>query len=107
MELRDCGLLQGKPPVVSVDPHVPALLAFMQMLDAGVTGAAVVNAEGEMVANLSVSDLRCGRGDCASKVLAAQASQQGWPPAKAPGIQPVVKCIARNAAIRSSKPASW
>eukprot|EP00195_Chlamydomonas_chlamydogama_P014669 CAMPEP_0202900886 /NCGR_PEP_ID=MMETSP1392-20130828/12091_1 /ASSEMBLY_ACC=CAM_ASM_000868 /TAXON_ID=225041 /ORGANISM="Chlamydomonas chlamydogama, Strain SAG 11-48b" /LENGTH=388 /DNA_ID=CAMNT_0049587343 /DNA_START=36 /DNA_END=1199 /DNA_ORIENTATION=- len=54
------GLLADKPPVVTVDPHVPTVLAYDKMLAAGVSAAAVVAAgSGEIIANLSISDLRC------------------------------------------------
>jgi hypothetical protein len=57
--ISDLGLLTGKPPVKTVDPHTPTLLALRDMLDAGVSGAAVcLPASGEMIANLSVSDVR-------------------------------------------------
>ncbi|KAI3429675.1 hypothetical protein D9Q98_005760 [Chlorella vulgaris] len=56
--LEDLGLLTGKPPVLSVDPHVPALLAYAQLAAQQVSGAPVVTASGEMIANLSISDLR-------------------------------------------------
>lgn len=49
---------KGKPPVISVSPHVPALIAYQKMLDAGVSGAAVVADTGELIANLSLSELR-------------------------------------------------
>ena len=57
--LADLGLLAGKPPVKTVDPDTPTLMALRDMLAAGVSGAAVcVPASGEMIANLSVSDIR-------------------------------------------------
>ena len=58
--LADLGLLSGRPPVMTVDPHTPTLLALRSMLEAGVSGAAVVapGGGGEMMANLSISDLR-------------------------------------------------
>jgi CBS domain-containing protein len=63
--IAELGLLSGKAPVLTVDPHTPALLALREMRDAGVSGAAVVSAgggpaggEGTAIANLSVSDLR-------------------------------------------------
>lgn len=52
------GLMNGKPPVESVSPHIPTLLAFQKMSAAGVSGAAVVPDSGELIANLSISDLR-------------------------------------------------
>ncbi len=48
----------GKPPVISVSPHVPTLIAYQKMLDAGVSGAAVTADTGELIANLSLSELR-------------------------------------------------
>ena len=48
----------GRPPVVSVNPHIPALIAYQKMLEAGVSGAAVVADSGELIANLSLSELR-------------------------------------------------
>lgn len=60
--LQDLGLgseLRGpQHELVTVDPHLPTLLAFDHMLAKGVSGAPVVDAHGEMVANLSVSDLK-------------------------------------------------
>ncbi|KAG1663644.1 hypothetical protein FOA52_011699 [Chlamydomonas sp. UWO 241] len=50
---------QRADTIVSVDPNAPTLLAFDYMLGAGVSGAPVVSPQGELVANLSVSDLRC------------------------------------------------
>lgn len=57
--LQQLGLLAGKPPVVSVSPHIPTLLAYEHMLSEGVSGAAVVADSGELIANLSLSELRC------------------------------------------------
>ena len=57
--IADLGLLSGKAPVLTVDPHTPTLLALREMKAAGVSGAAVVSpATGTAIANLSVSDLR-------------------------------------------------
>ena len=51
----------GKPPVLSVSPHVPALLAYAQLAGQQVSGAPVVtDADGELIANLSISDIRWG-----------------------------------------------
>ncbi len=44
--------------MLSVDPHTPALLAYHSMAQQGVNGAPVVAADGELIANLSISDLR-------------------------------------------------
>jgi CBS domain-containing protein len=59
--LADLGLAggEGRPPVATVDPHTPTLLALKSMLAAGVSGAAVVQAaDGVAIANLSTSDVR-------------------------------------------------
>lgn len=58
--LAELGLLEGRPPLLSVSPSMLTLLAFRSMRDAGVAGAGVVGDQhGELLANLSVSDLRC------------------------------------------------
>lgn len=44
--------------VVRLQPNTPTLLAYKQLADAGVTGAPVVSAEGVLIANLSISDVR-------------------------------------------------
>ena len=57
--IAELGLLAGKRPVLTVDPHTPTLLALREMKAAGVSGAAVVSpTTGTAIANLSVSDLR-------------------------------------------------
>jgi CBS domain-containing protein len=65
--LVDLGLVgPGRPAVMTVAPDTPTLLALRDMLSAGVSGAAVCytgasggrGAPGEMIANLSVSDVR-------------------------------------------------
>lgn len=56
--LEQLGLLTGKPPVLSVNPHVPALLAYAQLAAQQVSGAPVVTDSGELIANLSISDIR-------------------------------------------------
>lgn len=56
--LEQLGLLTGKPPVLSVSPHVPALLAYAQLASQQVSGAPVVTDSGELIANLSISDIR-------------------------------------------------
>eukprot|EP00891_Asterochloris_glomerata_P005954 jgi/Astpho2/5954/Aster-x0699 len=56
--IQKLGLLEGKPEVLCVDPHTPTLLAYKQMLRAGVSGAAVKANGNSMIANLSISDLR-------------------------------------------------
>lgn len=57
--LTDLGLPFTRSLFVSVEPSMPTLLAFDHMLRCGVSGAPVLTAQGVMVANLSVSDLRC------------------------------------------------
>lgn len=58
--IAELGLLAGKRPVLTVDPHTPSLLALREMKAAGVSGAAVVSPDGSgtAIANFSVSDLR-------------------------------------------------
>lgn len=56
--LEALGLLAGKPPVQAVSPHVPTLLAYARMAAQHVSASPVVTDEGELIANLSVSDLR-------------------------------------------------
>lgn len=56
--IEELGLLTGKPPVFTVSPHEPTLMAYSKMSDAGVSGAPVVTETGEAIANLSVSDIR-------------------------------------------------
>ena len=56
--ITDLGLLTGKGPLVLLQPHTPTLLAFEQLAAAGVTGAPVIAGDGELIANLSVSDIR-------------------------------------------------
>lgn len=56
--LDDLGLLTGKPPPISVDPHVPTLLALERMLAENTSGVPVVSEGGELIANLSISDFR-------------------------------------------------
>ncbi|PSC68984.1 CBS domain [Micractinium conductrix] len=56
--LEQLGMLTGKPPVLSVNPHVPALLAYAQLAAQQVSGAPVVTDSGELIANLSISDIR-------------------------------------------------
>ena len=54
--------VDNHPPLVAVSPDMSTLLALDHMLTLGVSGAPVVTSGGEMVANLSISDLRCGMG---------------------------------------------
>jgi 5'-AMP-activated protein kinase regulatory gamma subunit len=56
--LEDLGLLTGKPPMVQVNPNSPTLVALGRLAAEHVSGAPVVTDEGELIANLSVSDIR-------------------------------------------------
>lgn len=56
--LEQLGLLKLAHQPVTVDPHVPTLLAMDMLLQNQINGAPVVTKEGELVANLSISDLR-------------------------------------------------
>lgn len=56
--IEDLGLLQGKRPVVAVDAHMPTLAAYAKISSAGISGAPVITESGEVIANLSISDLR-------------------------------------------------
>lgn len=59
--VEDLGLVGlHRGPLVTVEPHMPTIVAFDNMVKAGVTGAAVLSDKGEMIANLSISDLRSG-----------------------------------------------
>jgi CBS domain-containing protein len=44
--------------MVRLQPTTPTLLAYKQLADAGVTGAPVVSPDGQLIANLSISDIR-------------------------------------------------
>ena len=58
-ESLDClGLLVDKQSVLLLDHSMPTILAFQQMYARGVTGAAVKAEGNQMIANLSISDLR-------------------------------------------------
>lgn len=56
--IGELGLLTGKPPVISVSPYLPTIMAYDLMAQEGVSGAPVITDEGELIANISVSDLR-------------------------------------------------
>jgi hypothetical protein len=59
--LQQLGLLgparQGS--LVLLEPHTPTLLAYEKLAAAGVTGAPVLSSDGQIIANLSASDIRC------------------------------------------------
>ncbi|KAL3136956.1 hypothetical protein ABBQ32_006560 [Trebouxia sp. C0010 RCD-2024] len=57
--LDSLGLLMGKQSVLMLDHSMPTILAFQQMYARGMTGAAVKATGNQMIANLSMSDLRC------------------------------------------------
>jgi 5'-AMP-activated protein kinase regulatory gamma subunit len=49
-----------KPPaLVTVPPTIPAIEAFARMCEARVSGIGVLDDRGSLIANLSVSDVRC------------------------------------------------
>lgn len=48
----------GKQSVLMLDHSMPTILAFQQMYARGMTGAAVKATGNQMIANLSMSDLR-------------------------------------------------
>ena len=52
------GLLVDKQSVLLLDHAVPTILAFQQMYAKGMTGAAIKAEGNQMIANLSISDLR-------------------------------------------------
>lgn len=56
--LETLGLVKLAHPALTVDPHEPALIAMDKLLQQQMGGAPVVNSNGELVANLSISDLR-------------------------------------------------
>lgn len=56
--LDSLGLLVGKQSVLMLDHSMPTILAFQQMYARGMTGAAVKATGNQMIANLSISDLR-------------------------------------------------
>jgi hypothetical protein len=80
MTLQQLGLGSSRA-LVTVDPHMPTLLAYEMMLREGVSGAAVVSKAGELIANLSISDLRCAAGTgcccCCIQGFAKHNLQQG------------------------------
>ena len=48
-----------KKPLVTVPPTTPAIEAFARMCEARVSGVGVLDDRGSLIANLSVSDVRC------------------------------------------------
>lgn len=56
--INELGLLTGRGPVLCVNVHDITLMAFHKIAEAGVSGAPVLSDQGDLVANLSVSDLR-------------------------------------------------
>jgi 5'-AMP-activated protein kinase regulatory gamma subunit len=47
------------PALVTVPPTIPAIEAFARMCEARVSGVGVLDDRGSLIANLSVSDVRC------------------------------------------------
>lgn len=56
--LAQLGVLDSGREVVSVDPHTPTLAAFAMLASRQLAGAPVIADTGDLVANLSISDLR-------------------------------------------------
>ena len=60
--LKDLALIHPDKAskLVVLEPHVPTLLAYEKLSAAGVTGAPIISPQGELIANLSISDIRWG-----------------------------------------------
>lgn len=60
--IRALGLVQSAKAsqLVVLEPQTPTLLAYENLSAAGVTGAPIISPQGELIANLSISDIRCG-----------------------------------------------
>jgi hypothetical protein len=58
--LHQLGLLgpDKQGALVLLEPHTPTLLAYEKLAAAGVTGAPVLSSDGQIIANLSASDIR-------------------------------------------------
>lgn len=57
--VTDLGLVSpSRPRVVCVEPSMPAHVAFAQLFASNVSAAGVVDGDGVLVANLSISDMR-------------------------------------------------
>lgn len=56
--LGQLGVLDSAREVVSVDPLTPTLAAFAMLASRQLAGAPVVADTGDLIANLSISDLR-------------------------------------------------
>ncbi len=48
----------ARQAVIAVTPETPAVVALALMAEKGISGVAVVNAKGLLIANFSISDLR-------------------------------------------------
>jgi hypothetical protein len=77
MTVAQLGLGAGGRALVTIDPNQPTLLAYELMLREGVSGAAVVGKGGELIANLSTSDLRWAGAAGAAGARAGAASRWG------------------------------
>ena len=53
------GLLATSSSALVLDHATPTLIAFQKMLAKGITGAAIKAESDQIIANLSISDLRC------------------------------------------------
>ncbi len=56
--LDSLGLLADKSSVLVLDHSVPTLVAFQRMYENGMAGAAIKAEGDQMIANLSISDVR-------------------------------------------------
>lgn len=58
--IKDLGLVNPDKAdqLVVLEPHIPTLLAYEKLSAAGVTGAPIISQQGELIANLSISDIR-------------------------------------------------
>jgi hypothetical protein len=58
--LQQLGLLgpERQGSLMLLEPHTPTLLAYEKLAAAGVTGAPVLSSDGQIIANLSASDIR-------------------------------------------------
>lgn len=56
--IDELGLVSASKQLLTLEPSLPTLLAFERLAAAGVTGAPVLSSQGELIANLSTSDVR-------------------------------------------------
>lgn len=58
--IQDLALIRPEKSaqLVVLEPHTPTLLAYEKLCGAGVTGAPIISQQGQIIANLSLSDIR-------------------------------------------------